>query len=194
MQASSPIRTLADLIAAAKARPGEVTIAANGPATTQHIQIAALQSATGIKLNFVPFPGDGPSMNALLGGQVDAAALDYATVAGQVKAGKLRAIVTGTSNRVPQLPDTQTFAEAGVKDTEWAGTFGIVAPAKTPKAKIDELAGWITKALKSPDLLQKFDQLSLFPQGQCGADYGAFLRKQFDAFGRAIKEANIKVD
>ena len=111
-----------------------------------------------------------------------------------MKAGKIRAIVAGTAKRVPQLPDVQTFAEAGVKDTEWAGTFGIVAPAKTPKDKTDELAKWIKKALQSPDLKDKFSKLGLMPEGQCGADYGAFLRKQYESFGKTIAEAHIKVD
>ncbi len=192
--ASSPYKTLADFVAAAKAKPDELTIAANGPATTQHVQIEALKLATGAKLTFVPFPGDGPSLNAVVGEQVSAAALDYATAAGQIKAGKLRVIVVGTAARLDFLPDVQTFAEAGVKDTEWAGTFGIMAPAKTPKSEIDMLSGWVTKALKSPDLREKFAALGIIPKGQCGAEYGAFVRKQSDTFARTIEAAHIKAD
>ncbi len=192
--ASSPFKTFGDFLAAAKAKPGELTIAANGPSTTQHVQIEALKHATGINVTFVPFSGDGPSMNAVLGEQVNAAGLDYATAQAQLQAGRLRPIVVGTAKRLPQLPDTPTFAEVGVKDTIWAGTFGIVAPAKTPRAKLAELEGWFTNALKAPDLREKFDHLGLIPQGQCGADYAAILKRQYDAFGRAIKDANFKTE
>jgi len=192
--ASSPFKTFADLLAAAKARPGELTIAANGPATTQHLQIEALKHATGMNIVFVPFAGDGPAMNAVLGEQVSAGALDYATIASQVQAGKLRVIVVGTAARLPQFPDVQTFAEAGVKDTEWTGTFGVVAPAHTPQARIDALAGLFSKALLAPELRQKFAALGLVPKGLCGADYAAVLRRLYDSFGRAIKDANFKVE
>ena len=147
-----------------------------------------------MNMTFVPYPGDGPSLNALVGDQVTAAALDYQTLLGQLKAGKVRVIVVGTKTRLPMLPDVQTFAEAGVKDTEWAGTFGAVAPAHTPKAKIDELAGWFVKALQAPATLERFASLGIIPEGKCGAEYGAVLSQQYEAFGRAIKAANFKVE
>ena len=191
---SSPFKTLGDLITAAQQRPGALTIAANGPATTQHVQIEALKFATRANITFVPFPGDGPAMNSVLGDQVSAAALDYATASAQLKAGTLRGLVIGSNARIPELPDVPTFSESGIKDTEWAGTFGVMAPAKTPQPILEELIGWFSKALQSPDLRKKFANLSVFPKGQCGSDYGAIVRKQYETFGRSIRATNFKID
>jgi tripartite-type tricarboxylate transporter receptor subunit TctC len=191
---SSPIKTLDDFIAVAKAKLGALTLAANGPATAQHIEFEMFKHAAGLDITFVPFPGDAPTLNAILGDQVSAALLDYASVAPQIRAGKLRVLVVGTAKRIPALPDVPTVGEAGYKDLEWVGTLGVVAPAKTPKADMDQLIGWFQAALKSPQLSEKLANLGLYPKGLCGADYTAFLRKQFAQFQRGVAEGNIKAE
>lgn len=192
--ATSPYKTIGDLLKAAKEKPGALTLAANGPATAQHIEFEMFRHAAGVDITFVPFPGDAPTVNALLGEQVTAALFDYATAMPQVAAGKLRVLVAGTSKRFDALPDVPTVGEIGFKDLEWVGTLGVVAPAKTPKATMDQLIGWFGAALKAPALTAKLNNIGLYPKGLCGADYTAFLRKQFTQFQRGVKEANIKAE
>ena len=192
--ASSPYKTLPDLLAAARARPDEIMFAANGPATSQHIEFEMLKRAADVKMTFVPFTGDAPTLNAALGDQVSVAILDYVTVAEYIRIGKLRAIAVGTQQRIDKLPDTPSMGELGFKDFDWAGTFGILAPAKTPKDKVDDLIRWFSEALKAPEVLAKLDNLGLYPMNQCGPDYAAFLRKAYDQNGRVIKESNIRAE
>ena len=189
---SSPFKTIGDMIKAAKDKPGAITLAANGPATAQHIEFALFTHAAGVEMTFVPFPGDAPTVNALLGSQVNAALFDYATAAPQIAAGKIRALVVGTEKRLPPLPDVPTIGEAGFKDLEWVGTLGVVAPAKTPKPEIDKLTGWFSQALKNPDVAKKLENIGLYPKDVCGAAYTAFLRKQRAQFQQGVDQANIK--
>ncbi len=192
--ASSPYKTLPELLAAARARPEEIMFAANGPATSQHIEFEMLRRAANVTMTFVPFTGDAPTLNATLGDQVSVAVLDYVTVAEYIKLGKLRALAVGTQQRIDKLPETPTLAELGFKDFDWAGTFGILAPTKTPKDKIDELIAWFRASLKSPEVLAKLDNLGLYATNQCGSEYAAFLRKAYELNGRVIRESNIKAE
>jgi tripartite-type tricarboxylate transporter receptor subunit TctC len=86
------------------------------------------------------------------------------------------------------------MAELGFSDFDWAGTFGILAPAKTPKDKVDELIRWFSASLKAPEVLAKLDNLGLYAMNQCGPEYAAFLRKALEQNGRVIKGSNIKAD
>ena len=192
--ANSPYKTLPELLAAAKAKPDAIMFAANGPATSQHIEFEMLRRAADVKMTFVPFTGDAPTLNAALGDQVSVAILDYVTVAEYIKIGKLRAIAVGTQQRIDKLPDTASMGELGFKDFDWAGTFGILAPAKTPTDRVEELIRWFNASLKAPEVLAKLDNLGLYPMNQCGGEYAAFLRKAFEQNGRVIKESNIRAD
>ena len=192
--ANSPYKTLLELLAAARARPEEIMFAANGPATSQHIEFEMLRRAANVKMTFVPFTGDAPTLNATLGDQVSVAILDYVTVAEYIRLGKLRPLAVGTQQRIDKLPDTPSMAELGFSDFDWAGTFGILAPAKTPKDKVDELIRWFSASLKAPEVLAKLDNLGLYAMNQCGPEYAAFLRKALEQNGRVIKGSNIKAD
>lgn len=192
--ANSPYKTLPELLAAARARPEEIMFAANGPATSQHIEFEMLRRAADVRMTFVPFTGDAPTLNATLGDQVSVAILDYVTAAEYIKLGKLRALAVGTQQRIDKLPDTPSMAELGFSDFDWAGTFGILAPARTPKDKVDELIRWFSAALKAPEVLAKLDNLGLYAMNQCGPEYAAFLRKALEQNGRVIKESNIKAE
>jgi tripartite-type tricarboxylate transporter receptor subunit TctC len=189
---TSPYHTLKDLLEAARAKPGDVTMASVGPATTQHIAIAMLEHAAQVKLTYIPYPGGAPAVNALLGEHVMSVLANYSEVFEQVHAGKLRALATTLKSRTDTLPDVPTVAESGYKDYEAEVWFGLVAPAKTPADTIARLAGWLVAALQVPDIKSKLMTLGLYPVGTCGAAYGAHIRQQYDAYARAIKESNIK--
>lgn len=189
---ASPYRTLADLIGAARAKPGELNIASLGPATAQHIAVEKLKRAAGVNMTFLPYPGNMPAVTALLGGHVTSVLANYAEVAEQLRAGTLRALATASKSRIDLLPDVPTIAEQGYPDYESTVWIGVVAPAKTPRDIIARLSGWFMEAISAPDVKPKLAALGLFPVLQCGEAFGAHLRAQFEDYGRQIREANIK--
>jgi tripartite-type tricarboxylate transporter receptor subunit TctC len=194
VNSASPYRTLADLLNAARAKPGGLTLAGSGPATTFHIAFEMLKRAAKVDMTFVAYPGSAPAVTALLGDHVTSMLTDYAGVAEQLKAGRLRALATASPTRIEGLADVPTVAESGYKDYEVDLWFGLVAPAKTPKETLSRLAGWFTAAIQVPEVKAKLAIQGLYPVGICGVDFGSYLRKQFDEYGRVIREANIKVE
>jgi tripartite-type tricarboxylate transporter receptor subunit TctC len=191
---ASPYRTLGDLLNAARARPGELTVASIGPASALQIAFETLKRAANVDMTFVPYPGVAPSINALLGEHVTSAFASYSTASEQLKAGKLRALATLARTRIELLPEVPTVAESGYKDYELNYWFGALAPAKTPKEKVSQLAGWFTAALQAPEFRAKLSFLGLLPVGICGADFAALLRNQYDDFGQVIRESNMKAE
>jgi tripartite-type tricarboxylate transporter receptor subunit TctC len=190
---SSPYRTLDDLLTAARAKPGELAFASGGPGSSLHIAIEVLKRAAHINVTYVPFGGTAPAVNALMGNHVTAVWADYPTVVSQLKAGTLRGLVTTSASRVEALPNVPTLGETGISKYEADIFYGIVAPAKTPPDTIKELSGWFNKALKAADMAPKLAQQGLFPVGACGAEFGAYMQRQFDEYSRVIREANITV-
>jgi tripartite-type tricarboxylate transporter receptor subunit TctC len=194
VNSASPYRTLTDLINAARAKPGELSLATVGPATTQHIGFEQFRRLANIKLTYVPYAGGAPAMNALLGGHITAVLGNYSEAAEQLKAGTLRALATTSLKRIDLLPDVPTVAELGYKDYQAEVWFGVVAPAKTPKEIIAQLADWFTAAMQAPEVKPKLLNLGLYPVGICGAEFAAHIRKQSDEYGRIIRDANIKAE
>src|SRR4030095_15969733 len=117
---------------------------------------------------------------------------EYPTVAEQLRAGRLRALAAASQTRTDALPDVPTVAESGYKDYEFDGWWGIFAPAKTPEKSVSQLADWFTAAMRTPAIRSKLAAQGLIPVGTCGKEFAAFLRKQYDVIGNAIREANIK--
>lgn len=191
VQASTPYRTLADLVAAARANPGKFAFASGGPASSLHIAIEVLRRATGIDINYVPYGGTAPAIDALLGGHVTAVWADYPTVVSQLQAGTLRGLVTTSHARVSTLPDVPTFAETGVSDYEADIFYGLVAPAKTPADTLSKLSVLFSTALKAPGMTEKLGKQGLFPVGTCGTEFGAYMQKLGANYARIIHEANI---
>jgi tripartite-type tricarboxylate transporter receptor subunit TctC len=194
VNSESPYRTLADLLDAARAKPGELTLAGVGPATTSQIAFEMLKRRAGVNMTFVPYPGNAPVVNSVLGAHVTSASTNYADVAEHINAGKLRALAIPSRTRIELLPDVPTIAESGYKDFDLDVWFGLFAPANTPKQMLSQLAGWFTAAAQIPEVKAKLAVQGLYPVGICGADFAAQLRKQYDDFGRVIREANIKAE
>ena len=191
---SSPYRAVADLLNAARAKPGTLTLASVGPATTQHIAIEVLKHVANVNMIYVPYPGDAPAVGALLGEHVTSAMVTYPAAAEQLKAGKLRALATASRSRIEPLPDVPTVAESGYQEYEADTWYGVVAPAKTPAETISQLAGWFSSAVQATETKPKLIAQGHFPVAICGADFAAHLRKQYENYGRVIREANIKAE
>jgi tripartite-type tricarboxylate transporter receptor subunit TctC len=194
VNSASPYRSLADLLDAARAKPGTLTLASSGPASPFQIGFEILKRAANVDMTFVPFPGGAPAINALLGGHVTATLSTYSAVSEHVKAGKLRVLAPASRARLDALPDVPTVHELGYRDYEVDIWYGLVAPKKTPKEIISQLAAWFTAAMQVPVVRAKLALQGLDPAAMCGADFGALLRKQYDDYGRIIREANIKAE
>lgn len=190
VNSASPYRTLADLISTARAKSGELTLGGLGPGSAVHIGFEMLKRAAGVDITFVPYPGSLAGINALLGEHVTSSFAIYAQVAELINAGKLRALAT--TSRIEALPNVPSLTEAGYRDVEADVWQGLFAPAKTPKHTLSRIGGWFTASLQAPDIKPKLLAQQLYPVGMCGADFGAHLRKQYEAYGRVIREANIK--
>jgi tripartite-type tricarboxylate transporter receptor subunit TctC len=191
VNSASPYRTLADLLDAARAKPGDLTLASTG---IFQVAIEMLKRAANVNLTYVPYAGNAPASNALLGGHLTSVFAVYPTVSELLKAGKLRALATASRGRIETLPDVPTVIESGYKDFEVDVWLGLVAPAKTPKDTIVQIAVWFTAALKAPEIKTKLAGQESYPVGLCGADFGAYIRKQYDETGRTIRDANIKAE
>jgi tripartite-type tricarboxylate transporter receptor subunit TctC len=190
----SPYHTLADLIDAAHARPGTMTYGTLGPQTASQLAFEMLKLEAKADMTFVPFNGYTTAVQALLGHQIAVAQADLSTLQGQLQTGKLRALATLARQRIALLPDVPTIAELGYKDSEAEFFGGLIAPAKTPPQAIAQLTKWFTAAMQSPQIEQKFAALWFFPAGQCGADFAAILRQEYDKYGRIVRDAHVKME
>jgi tripartite-type tricarboxylate transporter receptor subunit TctC len=189
-----PYRTLAELVDAARAKPGELSIASVGPNTTQHIGIERFKRLAQANLIYVPYPGGAPTVNALLGAHVTAAVLNWSEIGEQLLAGKVRALATMAARRIEPLPDLPTVAESGYRDFETDVWFGLVAPAKTPKEAVAQLIDWFQTALLAPEVKSKLTAQALYAKPICGTDFEAHMRRQSDLYTRLIRELNIKTE
>ena len=194
VNSASPHRTFADLTNAARAKPGELTLASTGPASPSHVAFEMLKRAAKLDMIYVPFPGNAPVINAILGGHVTVGVANYADVVGHLKAGTLRALVTPSPTRIEALPDVPTAAESGHKEFEYEIWFGMLAPAKTSKDLVSQFSNWFVAAMQVPEVRDKLVVQGLYPVGACGADFAADLRRQYADYGRVIREANIKAE
>jgi tripartite-type tricarboxylate transporter receptor subunit TctC len=165
-----------------------------GPGTTAQIAVEMLKRVAQVDITFVPFPGNAPTVNAVLGDHVSSAIANYADLAGHITAGKLRPLATFTPTRIEPLPELPTIAEAGYKPSEYVTWFGMFAPARTPRETLSQFASYFTAALKVPEVHSKLASQGLYPVGACGADFAANLRDQYDQIGRVIREADIKAE
>jgi tripartite-type tricarboxylate transporter receptor subunit TctC len=193
VNSDSPYHTLKDLLDAARAKPGELSLAAVGPGSTLQLGMIALTREAGVNMIYVPYAGSAPAVTAVLGNHVTAAISGYAVVVEQIKAGKLRALASGTMKRIEPQPDLPTLDELGFKGIEIENWFGVVAPAKTPKGTLSQLSSWFTAAIEAPESKTKLAAQYLYTGGPCGDGFGAMIRKSHDSYGRAVREANIKV-
>jgi tripartite-type tricarboxylate transporter receptor subunit TctC len=191
---ASPFRTLGDFVAAARAQPGSLTFSNTGPASAPHMAFENFKRAANISVTYVPYPGNIPTVNAVLGGHVTAGAANYADWVGHLQAGTVRALATLTPNRIQALPDLPTAAEAGYKEFEYLTWFGMFAPAKTPDSTIAQLADWFSAARRSPEVSAKLNVQGLYAMAECGADFTAMVRRESEHYGRVIREANIKAE
>ena len=194
VNSASPYRTLAEFLDDAGRKPGQITMASIGPASSFQLGFEMLKRAAKVDMTFVPYPGNGPALNAVLGQQVSSMFATLANVSEYLKAGKLRALAVGNRERAKPLPDVPTVTESGYGDFDIDAWFGAFAPAATPEPAINEVEHLFAAALQDSSVKEKLSVQGLFPTLTCGNDFAAYLRKQNDAYSRIITVANIKAE
>jgi tripartite-type tricarboxylate transporter receptor subunit TctC len=193
VDARSPYRRFDDLVRAARAKPGELTYGQVAGGSLM-VGFERLSRDAGMKMTFVPFAGTAPVVTAVLGGHVTATIVDYPVAAGQLQTGSLRALATGSLTRMEWHPEVPTLAELGYKGLDLDLWYGLFAPKATPQARIDQLADWFNTSVSRPEVRSKLFAQGIKTGGQCGAPLAASLRKQYDEYGRIVREANIGVE
>jgi tripartite-type tricarboxylate transporter receptor subunit TctC len=189
---SLPVKTMADVIAYAKAAPDGIDMASSGNGTLQHLSLELFRFMTGAKVNHVPYRGGGLALNDVIAGQVKIFFSNGSSVVGMIQGGQLKAIAHTGKGRLKSLPDVPPVSDTlpGFEAYEWNGVF---VPHGTPPAIIRTLNGAINEAIRSPDVKERFEQLNIESRQTTPEEFRAFVNDQMERWGKVVKEANIKV-
>ena len=195
VNAESPYRSVADVVRAAKAKPGEIAYASAGNATPAHLVCELMAARAGIKLTHVPYKGNAPAVTDLMGGQIPSMCNNLAGTLPYMKApSKVRILAVTGRARSPAAPDVPTFAEQGLSGLESGVWMAIAAPAGTPPAVIETLSDALTKALQTPSLRERFAQVGAVPLTGTPAAYTARVKQETESWGPVLKQLDLKLD
>ena len=184
-------RNVAELIALARARPGQISYGSAGNGTTGHLAMELLKLSAKIDMVHIPYKGGAPFVNDLLGGQVSLGFENVLSSSPHVATGKLRAIATSGRQRSRALPEVPTVAESGLPGFEVVLWQGLLAPAGTPRPIIERLHEGVSAGMTKPDLRERFAQLNVEPVGGTPAQFATYLQSEFDKWGKVIRTAGI---
>jgi tripartite-type tricarboxylate transporter receptor subunit TctC len=190
----SQFKTLRELIAAAKAKPGTLNFGSGGAGTLAHLSAEMLDEAAGIKMQHVPYKGGVAAVNDVMGGQIDMVIADTQAVMQYIKAGKLRALAITSAQRAPQLPDVPTFAESGLQGLVALNSWGVYLPARTPADVVGSYRKAIDQAMSNPALVKLYDDLGVQAMHTSAAELERFNRAEIAKYAKIIKENGIRVD
>lgn len=188
------VKSVADLIAAARKAPGSLTYASAGNGTSIHLAGEMFTSLTGVQMLHVPYKGSGPAVSDMLGGQVNYMFDSITSARPHLQSGKLRALAVTTAKRSQALPQVPTMAEAGVAGYDVSPWFAVFAPAGTPKPVIERLNKALTEAMKQPDVAQRLGTIGAEPVGSSPEALAAHLARESITWTRLITERGIKPD
>lgn len=191
---SLPVKTVAELVALAKAKPTELNYASSGNGTGQHLFMAQFASMAEIKLTHVPYKGSGQATTDLLAGQVSLSMPGTAGMVGHIKNGKLRALAVTGDTRAPQLPDVPTLKESGYPDYVAYVWMGLLAPKGTPDAIIQKLNAELKIALKTPEVREFMTRTGIEALGSSPAEMDAYFREERDRWSKVVKDTGAKVE
>ena len=189
-----PVKTLAELIAYAKANPDKLTHSSSGNGTVSHVAVEALKRAAGIRILHVPYQGSAPAMNDLIAGNVQVAMDTVAVTRPHIEAGRLRLIASGSLERLPFFPDTPTIAEQGYPGFEANAWLGMLVPAKSDPAYVAKLSAALARIVRTPDIQQKFSSVGTLPKASTTAEFATFLKAEYERWGKTVAESGIKAD
>ena len=191
---SLPVKTVKDLVALAKAKPGQLTYGSFGNGSTGHLNMEVLQAMTDARFNHIPYNGAGPAMNDVIGGHIDFMLAALSIVKGNVQAGKLHMIGVGSNHRSSEFPDVPTLSESGAPGFEAKSWFGLVAPAGTPPDVIKKINQDVTRVISDHAFAEKYlaaqglESITGTPE-----QFAAFVRAETVRWGKIVTDADVKV-
>ena len=194
VSASSPYRSVKDLVAAMGAKPGGFKYASSGIGSTQHVGGEAFNLATGMKSIHVPYKGSSQAHIDIIGGEVDMMFDSTSSAMGQIKAGKFRALAVSAPQRSPELPDVPTLAEQGIKGADVSTWYGLYVTAGTLRPAVERLNAELVRTLKLADVQTRIKALGGEPGTLAGEAFAAMNRQEFDHYGQLVRDANIKAE
>ncbi|RPI47486.1 MAG: tripartite tricarboxylate transporter substrate binding protein [Betaproteobacteria bacterium] len=189
-----PANTVQEFIALAKAKPGQLNFASSGAGGPTHLSGELFNIIAGVKTQHIPYKGAGPAMVDLIGGHVQMFYSVPINIIGHVKSGKLKAIAVTSESRLKALPQTPTFAEAGLPKFDVKTWTGVLAPAGTPRAIVDKLSGEIGALLAMPETVSKLDGLGMAAGYRNSQQFADLIRSEIERYRGVIKTANIRID
>jgi tripartite-type tricarboxylate transporter receptor subunit TctC len=191
---SVPVNSLKELVALAKAQPGKLNYGSSGIGSIHHLSTEALKAGFGIDIVHVPYKGTGQSVPALLGGQVALLYSALPSIAGHLKDGKVKMLAISTLKRSPQTPDVPTVEESGIPGYDIVAEIGLLAPANTPREVINRLSAESAKAVKQPDVVQRFATLGIDPVGSTPEAYAAINKADYEKYAKLVKTSGAKIE
>lgn len=193
VSATLPVRTLGELVEMARAAPGRVSYASAGPGSMQQLVAAALEKTAGISMLEVPYKSQAQEIPDLISGQIATSLAYYPVLAPHLKSGRVRALAVASQQRLAALPELPTFAEAGYPGVEGKGWMGIMVPLGTPEPIVRRLHGELARILKSPDIVAQWVASGAEPGGNTPEEFAAYIRDEYERWGRIVRERGIKV-
>ncbi|MEY4751783.1 MAG: hypothetical protein RIQ60_3997 [Pseudomonadota bacterium] len=192
--AGTPYKTLADVVSAARSRPGQINFASPGNGTVAHLTGELFQKAAGIKAQHVPYKGSAQAMVDVISGNVDLYMSSVPTLLGHIKQGKVRALAVSSAKRVDDIPNVPTINESGYKGFDAVTWFGLLAPAGTPKEVVARLNIEFNHALKQAELAQRLSDEGADPAGGTPEAFAALIKDDLPRWGKVVKESGAKID
>jgi tripartite-type tricarboxylate transporter receptor subunit TctC len=190
--ANQPFKTVKDLIAAAKAKPGEITFASAGQGSSQHMSGETFKLLAHAELTHVPYKGSAPAIQDVIGGQVPVSFETVTVALPHIQSGKVRALAVTSAKRSPALPNTPTLQEAGVAGFDVSSWQALYAPAGTPAAIVERLNAEVEKIIAQPDVKAKMEGLGLEHSPNTPAQFASFGRSELAKWAKVVKDGNVK--
>ena len=191
---SSPYKTLQDVVAAERAKPGTLNFGSGGTGTLAQLAGEMLNHAAGIQMQHVPYKGGIAAVNDVLAAQLDMVAADPQAVVQHIKSGKLRALAVSSAKRMPSLPSVPTFTESGMPELVALNSWGVYLPAATPKPVVEAFEAGLSKAMKDPELVKRYTELGVETLNSSAEELRAFNAAEVVKYAKIIKEKNIRAD
>ena len=188
------VGSVKELIALAKQKPGQISFASSGSGSALQLAGEVFSARAGVKLLHVPYKGAGPAFNDLLSGQVQLMFPATVSVMPYINSGRLRVLAQTGASREASLPNVPTLAEEGLGDIDITGWFGIWVPARTPESIVRRLYAEIARALKAPDVRERFAALGVSPSGMSPEEFAEFVREEYERVGKYVKETGMQLD
>jgi len=187
------VNSVKELIALAKKEPGKIDFASSGNGGAQHLVTELFMYMTGIKLNHVPYKGSGPAQQDLMSGIIKVSFVGTPIAIPHMKSGRLKALGVSTAKRSPEMPDVPTIAEAGVPGYEAIVWIGMLAPAGTPREIVARLNGEIGKLIRTDDVKRLLAPTGMEPDPDTPAQFGAYLKADYDKWGKVVRDSGATV-